>query len=334
MPGLATAANTRDLLIGSPVLTADTDGTLTLTPVSVPVSPNIHSTYLEVEILSTDNQNLAHTVLTVTLPTLTGLTVHEPFDPGPSTTDADDCTLDGSVITCDYGSLVGLGERTIAIVVDIDWTFNAATQPALFATAQVTTNNENGTNQQLFPADSGAFQVQPFNANHVASWVPSGANSKTFSTAALGAADAGSLNSTISFNASANETLSLTDGTTVVNGKYQCPTAPVVLNCQQDYSEAVTTSGSFAASPYFTWTLKAKVPKTYSLAQGFVAHYPTNATEYDWILFFKAKSSFCGALAITPNGECIRTLSLTKYDKTSNLLEVTVVMDQQGGLKY
>lgn len=337
VPGLATAANTRDLLIGSPVLTADTAGVLTPTPVSLPLGANVHSSYLEVEILSTDNQNLAHTVLTVTVPRPAGLTIEDPFDPGPSTTDADACTrsdgVSSTVFTCDYGSLEAFGERTIAIVLNIASNFDVATQAAHFVSAQATTNNENGTNQQLFPADSGSFQVQAFNANHVASWVANG-NSKAFSTAALGANGAGNLSSAVAFEAGANETFSLTDGTTVVGGKYQCPTVPSGLTCQADYSEAVTTTGSFTDSPYFTWTLTAIVPKTYSLAQGFVAHYPTDSATPNWVLLFKSKSSFCGSLEITANGHCIKTATLTKYDKTSNKLTVVVVMDAQGGLKY
>ena len=338
MPGLASAANTRDLLIGTPVLTTDNSGTLTPTPVSRPLGANLHSTYLAVEILSNDNQNLAHTVLTVTVPKQTGTTVHDPFDPGPSTTDAEPCTRTNgqtsTVFTCDYGSLEAFGGRTIAIVIDVASTFTVAGQAVPFASAQATTNNENGTNQQLFPADSGSFRVQDFNANHLDSWVPNGTHGKAFSTAALGDIGAGKLSSTISFDTSANETISLTDGTTVPNGKYQCPTAPVVLSCQSDFSEAVTATGSFTSSPYFTWTVTALVPKTYSLSQGFVAHYLTGATDPDWILMFKAKSSFCGSLEITSNGHCIRTLSLDKYDKTNNKLTLVLVMDHQGGLKY
>ena len=346
MPGLATAANnSRTLWIGAPALLVDGDndgkpdnpGVLTPTPVSRPLGANIHSTYFEVEILSTDNQNLAHTVLTVTIPIQTGATVHSPFDPGPSTTDADPCvptvTTSDNVFTCDYGSLSAFGERTIAFVVDIASTFDVAHQAAKFVSAKVETNNETGPNQQLFTADSTTFQVQAFNANHLDSWVPNG-NSKNFSTAALGDTDAGKLSSTVSFTTSSNETISLTDGTTVPNGKYQCPTQPVVLSCQSDFSEAVTATGSFTDSPYFTWTVTALVPKTYSLSQGFVAHYLTGATDPDWILMFKAKSSFCGTLDITSNGHCIKTLTLDKYDKTNNKLTLVLVMNHQGGLKY
>jgi hypothetical protein len=344
MPGLATAANTRGLLIGSPVLTGATKGILTLTPVSVPVSPNVHSTYLEVEILSTDNQNLSHTVLAVTLPKqTTDITVHSPYDPAGGT-DADLCTrsdgLVNTVFTCDYGSITPANpERTIAFVMDVASTFNTATQAATFASAQVTTNNENGTNQQTFPADSGSFQVQARNANHLASWVPSGQLQKSFSTSGLNdstSGDPGNLSSTITFDTSANETVSLTDGITIKSptSKYQCPTVPVVLTCRDDYSEAVTTSGFFSASPYFTWTLTAKVTKAYSLSQGFLAHYDTNAPDYNWILFFKDKSSFCGSLEITSNGHCIKYLNLTKPVGGFSTLTITFVTDHQGGAKY
>ncbi len=343
VPSFAVAANSRSLWIGAPALLVDGNndgkpdnpGILTPTPVSRPPGSNLHSTYFEVEILSTDNQNLAHTVLTVTIPIQTGATINDPYDPGPSTTDADPCVrTDGatsSVFRCDYGSLVALGERTIAFVVDIASTFDVAHQAATFVSAKVETNNETGPNQQLFLADSTSFQVQDSNANHLDSWVPNG-NSKNFSTAALGDAGAGNLSSTVSFTTSSNETISLTDGTTVKDGKYQCPTA--FPNCQSDFSEAVTATGSFTSSPYFTWQVTALVPKTYSLSQGFVAHYLAGETDPDWILLFKSKSSFCGSLEITSNGHCIKTLTLDKYDKTNNKLTLVLVMNHQGGLKY
>ncbi len=162
VPGLVTAANSRTLFIGAPDLLVDADhdgipdnpGILTPTPVSKPLGTNIHSTYFEVEILSTDNQNLAHTVLTVTVPTPTGITVHDPYDPTPDGTDAAACFPSSPVIegvtsfTCDYGSLSARGERTIAFVVDVASTFNAANQAIKFVSAKVETNNETGPNQQ------------------------------------------------------------------------------------------------------------------------------------------------------------------------------------------
>ncbi len=96
----------------------------------------------------------------------------------------------------------------------------------------------------------------------------------------------------------------------------------------------MTTSGFFAASPYFTWTIVAKVPKTYSLSQGFLAHYDTNATDYNWILFFKAKASFCGSLEITSNGHCIKYLDLSKPVGGVSTLTIIFVTNHQGGAKY
>ena len=344
MPGLATAANSRDLFIGTPPLTAATDKTITPTPVSKPFSGDTHSTFVEVGIKSNDNQNLAHTVLTVTIPTPTGLTVHTPVETPTPPAGADPCTTvtanGTTTTTCDYGSLGAFDSRTLAYVIDVASTFDFAHQAATFISATATTNNENGSNLQEFKANSGSFQVQDATADFLASWVPSGTNGKSFATTALGGDGAGNLSSIITFDASADETISLTDGKKSPSGPYQCPTLPVVLSCQDDYSEAVTTSGFFGSPSYFHWTLNALVPKTYSLSQGFVAHYPTGATTYDptdpsfWTLFFKSKASFCGSLDITSNGHCIKTLTLTKYDKTFNKLTIELVMDHQGGLKY
>jgi hypothetical protein len=334
MPGAASARDSRSLSIGAPPADAN-NGYLNPSSVSVPVSPDVHSTYFEVQILSTDNQNLAHTVLTITIATYAGLSLNTYYDPAPDGTDADACTpaasaitADTRVITCNYGSLEAFGERTIAVVANVDSTFDAANQPATLFSAQVTTNNENGDNQQLFTASDGDFRVQAFSANSLASWVAAG-QSKHFSTSALGTTDAGNLSSTIAFTTSANEIVALTDGTNPTLF-YQCPTG---LICQPDYSEAVTTSGFFDDSPYFTWTLTARVPKTYTLSQGFVAHYLTNTEFFDWILFFKSKSSFCGSLEITSNGHCIKTLSLSKPVDGFSTLVVEVVMDHQGGMR-
>jgi hypothetical protein len=150
------------------------------------------------------------------------------------------------------------------------------------------------------------------------------------------------LNTNVTFNTSNKELVQINEGVSSTSGFYICPSG---LNCQAEYSEVTTTSGFFENSPFFTWKLNAIVPKTYSLSQGFVAHYPTGATTYIfndeadgyWTLLFKNKSALCGtdiAAKIASANQCISFLSLTKFDKTSNLLQVTVVMKHQGGMKY
>ena len=57
-----------------------------------------------------------------------------------------------------------------------------------------------------------------------------------------------------------------------------------------------------------------------------------------WTLFFKNKSALCGTdvgAKIASAHQCILGApTLTKIDRTTNLLIVTVVMDHQGGAKY
>lgn len=348
LPGLTLAADTRTLWIGAPELSVvDGDGVpvnngkLFPTPVTVPgAGLDPHATFFAVQILSTDNQNLAHTVLTINAGTNAGLTLNTFFDPdGGTDADPEFCEADGNVITCDYGSLAASNpERTVAVIVDVDSSYVALNQLQPVFSADVITNNENGANQQHFTASSGpwagdpepGFAVGAFSANGLNTFVPPG-QAKQFFTSALGAEGAGNLSTTINFTTTGAELLAINEGTTVPGGPYQCPTG---LTCQSDYSEVITTSGSFEASPYFVWKLTALVPKTYSLAKGFVAHYEDGATSPDWTLLFKSKSSFCGDLEITENGHCIRTLTLSRSVAGFSTLVVEVVMDEQGGMKY
>ncbi len=340
LPGLAAAADTRTLWIGAPDLSIDADGNgipdnsgmLFPTPVTVPAAPPApaHLTLFEVEVLSTDNQNLAHTVLTITIPVYLGLSLFSYDD----TTNCDDA---GQVITCDYGSLEAGGSRSVAVLVEVASTFVVAGQPSPLFTADVITNNENGANQQLFTATSGpwagssepGFSVGAFSDNALTTFVPAGLVQQ-LATTGLGTTGAGMLSSLVRFTAGGNETVAISEGTSVAL-VYPCPSG---LTCQEEASEVITGSGVFDDSPYFTWRLTALVPKQYALSQGFVAHYPTQATSPDWILPFKAKSSYCGSLEITANGHCIKFATLSKPVNGFSTLVVEVVMDEQGGMRF
>ena len=343
MPGLATAANSRTLWIGSPDAQTNA-GKLLPTTASVPaVAPApVNSTEILVQVKSTDNQTLAHLILTFdsNKSSNAGLSLNTYYDPATGTKPAG-CTDDGKLITCNYGNLAARGSQTLAVIVDVAPTYapGAQTQPLFWTKA--TTNNENGSNQQLFIAASGpsaddpdapspGFSVNGFNANNVFTFVPPGQAKQLF-TSGVGTAG-GDLSTNVSFK-SAGEIVSIIEDNSSAS-TYPCPAG---LTCQPQYSEVTTTSGSFSSTPFFTWTITAIVPKTYSLSQGFVAHYATGALTPNWTLLFKDRSATCGtdiAAKIASAHQCISSLNLTKLDKTSNLLEVTVVMDHQGGLKY
>ena len=345
--GGAGAANTRSLWIGDPSGLVDANGdgipdnpghllptAVTLPP---PAPAPANATMFQVEVLSTDNQTLAHTVLTINAnyQNVAGLSLdpNVPFyasDP-TSPTDASFCSASGTTITCNFGNLAAGAHRTIAVVVDVASTYNIAGPTPLFF-ASVTTNNENGSNLQTFTADSGTFQVSAFNADQVNSFVPPGQQGN-LGTSPLGTTGAGNLSSTVGFKVTGAEIVAVTDGTNLTLA-YQCPPG---LTCQPDISQVITSSPSFSTSPYFTWTLTALVPKTYTLSKGFVAHYLDGTTTYDWILYFKDKSALCGSnigATITAQGHCISYLNLSKPVGNFETLTVTVVMDHQGGMRF
>lgn len=348
MPGLVTAGNSRTLWIGSPDAQTNA-GQISATPVSKPGpgAPD-NATLFIVQIKSTDNQNLAHTVLTIDADKqgAAGLSLETYYDPNPAAPDdasSDFCSPNGDVITCNYGSLTAGSTRTVAVVVKVTSDYVApASQPLFWA--RVTTNNENGSNQQLFIAASGPtagddtppapFNVSGFDANLLTSFAPPGQVKHFFTSAPSGD---NKLGTTIDFTAHvAGDTVAITEGTSS-STTYQCPS---FLRCEVAYSEVITSTETFGAPSYFKWTLTALVPKSYTLSQGFVVHYPKGAQTYDpvndqyWILYFKDKSSFCGTLDITSNGHCIKSLDLTKPVNGFSTLTVEVVMDHQGGLKY
>jgi hypothetical protein len=348
----AMGADTRVLWIGAPDLTVDTSnppdgipdnaGILDPTPVSVPAAgKGPYATKFEVQILNGGGQNLANTVLIVNadVQNVASLSLNTIYDPDPLGADDDFCSSTGDTITCTYGSLPAGTERTIAVVVNVTSAYNAGAQVKPLFSASVTTNNENGSNQQTFMATSGpwegsadpGFGVDAFGANGLNTFLLSG-QTPSLATAEVGGA-AGNLSTQVDFTTSNRELVQINEGTNPV-GFYQCPAG---LNCQPDFSEVTTTSGAFGAPQYFRWTLTAIVPKTYALSQGFVAHYPTDAADPDWILLFKSKAALCGdniAAKIESQGQCINALSLTKFDKTSNQLVVEVIMKHQGGMRF
>jgi len=353
VPGMATAANSRTLFIGSDLSAKDDQGvplqsgqlfpTTVTVPGDAPAPKN--STVFLVEILSTDNQNLAHTVLTVEANHLnaTGLSLNTFYDPDAGGHDADQpvpCSSSGNTITCDYGSLAARGERTIAVVVDVARTYVAPVPAQPLFWAKVETNNETGPNQQLFVAASGPssddptpptpFNVGAHSEDGLNTFVPPGLAKQLF-TSGLDLSGTDNLSTFISFTAhGAGDRVAITEGTSD-SSHYPCPT-DLVPRCQGGYSEVKTSTETFGSTPYFTWMLTAKVPKTYTLSQGFVVHFDT-LTHSDWRLLFKDKSSFCGTLVITSIGHCIKSLSLSKPVGGFSTLIVEVVMDHQGGMK-
>lgn len=340
VPGLATAANSRMLFIGSPDAQTN-DGKLFPTTVSKPGpgAPD-NATKFVVQIKSTDNQNIAHTVLTIDADKqhADGLSLGTFYDPNPAAPDdASPCSASGDVITCNYENL-SAGTRTVAVVVNVTSGYVAPPAQPLFW-AKVTTNNENGSNQQLFVAASGPsddvgtppppFNVSAFDPNLLASFAAPGQVKHLFTSSPT---SGGTLGTTIDFTAhSAGDEVAIKEGASDA-GTYPCPQP----TCISEYSEVSIGDGSFSSTSYLTWKLTALVPKTYVLSQGFVAHFDT-LTHNDWTLFFKDKSSLCGTnipAKIASAHQClIGTPTLSKPVGGFSTLTVIVAMDHQGGMK-
>jgi hypothetical protein len=327
--GTVSGANSRDLVIGSaPLIAPDfaNSGKLLPTPVT-----QGGTTMFTVEVLSNDNQTIAHSQLSISIATSpAGLTLSQFYDPDGGT-DASTCSASGNVISCDFGNLPAFAERTIAVVVDVSATFPTNATGLFSATS--TTNNENGSNLQLFTATSDPFTVQPASANGLTTFTPPG-QKKKLETSALGTTGAGRLQSTVEFTADGDgDTVALSDGTNPT-GKYACPTG---LTCQPDYSEVLFSRSDFG-NPYLKWSLKALVPGTYALSKGFLVHY-TSAGTADPVMFFKDRTVYCGsdvAGKLASSGQCLQLVTLSKVDKATGLATLTIeaYFDHNGGSRF
>ena len=330
LSGPASAADSRELYLGSAPLTApgfDNDKILLPTAVS-----QGGTTMFTVSLVSNDNQTVAHAQMSVAIATTpAGLTLDTFYDPDGGS-DASFCAAGASGINCDFGNLPGFAERTIAVVVNVSGSFPTSGAGALFS-ATATTNNENGSNQQLFTASSGTFAVLAANANGLNTFAKPG-QAKHLETNAIGTGGAGKLQTLVDFTADGGgDTVAITDGTNP-SGKYACPAGQT---CQADYSEVLFSRTDFGA-PYLKWSIKAQVPGTYTLAKGFLVHY-TSATTADPIMFFKDKTVFCGsniAATLAVKHQCIQTATLTKVDKATGFATLTIeaYFDHNGGSRF
>lgn len=358
--GLATAANSRTLYIGSDLVRSDGtivddlinatgqpghDGIPDNAGKLLPTAVNAgFSTAVPVQLKSVDNQTIAHAVLTFpaggAFTTASGLQIT-----AVGGTNASACpTISDPVrsITCNFDNLPGFALRSLFFVVS---TTNpiAPTVDAPVFKVQVTTNNENGSNLQLFTADSGTgFAIQPTSANGLSTFVKPapGQLRQTFNT--NGVAGTNKLQTKVDFDQSAGGNLvsiaETDNGST--NFLYTCPDGqscqPVetTISITNDLSGSATEFGS----PFLQVTLTALVPKTYTLSKAFVAHYGPSVTTPDWILFWNTKATKCGTdpatiLATMPS--CFQSATLTKPNSDGlETVTLTVLMKHNGGARF
>ncbi len=369
--GTVTGANSRTLYIGTDLVDANgviidnvinltglpgqdgipdnagpEPGTIGNVGVLIPTPVNAgFSTAVPIQILNGGNQTLAHVLLSfpITGTSLTsGLTI---TDIGG--TNAASCwkVFDGSTppavtgVSCNFDNLAAGAVRSFFVVVAVSSTFDT-TQTNLF-TASVTTNNENGSNLQYFTASSGSFQVLATNPDGLSTFVPPGQLSKSFSTDAV--VGSNKLQTKLDFTQSAGGNLVAIaeDNTTETTYLYKCPSG---LTCQPVETTITIqdglsgTSAGFSSSPFLTVTLTALVPKTYTLSKAFVAHYGTDATVPDWILYWGTKSTRCGAdiaAKLATIDQCFNSATLSKPDATGNqTLVLQFVAKGNGGNRY
>jgi hypothetical protein len=168
LAGGAGAADTREIYLGSgPVGDPETNGTLTLTPVTV---GGVTSTNVIVK--NIDNQTLTHVVVTVAAPT-GGLTMTGVFG-----ADAGDCSTDFPPLVCDFGNLAKNQSRTFTVL------FSASSATASTVTATVQFNESttpNGSNTHVEPA-TGSVTPTDGGCDLTSTFLPPGQLAKVVGT--------------------------------------------------------------------------------------------------------------------------------------------------------
>jgi hypothetical protein len=345
LAGPAGAADSRDLTIGTDTNgdgIPEMDGLLVPTPVTAG-----GVTKIEVAIASNDNQTIANALL---------------YFPGISATGTRDSLPDGAMITgvfgpdsagcmpvptpttpassvaCDLGNIAAYGKRDVSFIVSVPTADSSGT---LF-TASVETNNENGSNNQIFSADSGGFTIGAFNPDSVSTFIPPG-QLKSTNTSSVSSTN--HLQTTIEFQASSQDGDAIEIGeASTADGKYPCPAH---LTCQPDYTTVSIDngSGSFSQPPYIKWVLNALVPSSYNPNKAFAAHYKTvtiggtPTIVNDWTLFWKNTGDRCGSnldAAIAATGHCFSSVTVGPVDKTTGLASAVLVLytNQNGAMHY
>jgi hypothetical protein len=316
---VVTGANTRLAYVGSPpapVTAPDPTsvGLLTFTPVTAGGQTKVD--YL---VHSYDNQSLTHAFLdlpSTTVPQPSGLTVDAVYG-----TDAGACTWvkGGPNVSCDFVKLTPKkADRSISVVWAVSPTFDASQTPVFTASLQVNEQtNPNGTNVQVYQANSGAATVTPGDANLVDTFLAPGEGGPIF-TAGLGTAGAGNLQTMINVPAIASGGKVHVADESNAAVPFACPSGYV---CQDDYATALVNDGT--VSPFLEWTLTATVPSTYKLQQAFVAHYKNDGS-LDVLLLNKQKDA-----CTTPT-----KVPCATFSQAGDVVTIYVRTKSNGGMRY
>lgn len=288
-----------------------------------------YATAIPIQVLNGDNQTVAHVVLTFVVPSGTSFSYLQQPNLGT-------CTTVGAPVTsisCNFANLGAGAVRSFFIVVS---TTVANAAPNIF-NVQVNTNNENGSNLQVFEANSGGFQIQGVNGNGLSDFVPPGQAAKAYNTAAAGGSN--KLQTKLDFNQATGGNLvqiAENEGTVF---QYACPSG---LTCQPfettvTVQDGLTGSSATFGSPFLTVTLSALVPKTYSLNKAFVAHYGASTTSPDWVLSWSDKATRCGnnpAAKLATIDQCFNSATLGRANADGlQPLVLQVILKHNGGIR-
>jgi hypothetical protein len=317
----ASAADNRLAYVGSPPAPSTpppptATGLLTFTQVTAGGSTNV-----DYVVHSYDNQNLTHAFLKLPSTTVAqpdGLTVVTVYG-----TDKDSCSWvkGGTTVSCDFQKLTPKKpDRSISVVWAVSPSFDTGRTPVFTASLQVNEEtNPNGTNAQVFQADSRTTPVEAGNANVTDTFLPPGqVDKQTFNTASLDTAGAGSLQTIVTVPAGQTGRAQVKDLNTTID-PFVCPSGYV---CQNDYASASVNSGA-NVTPFVEWTLNAVVPSTYKLQQAFVAHYKDNG-DLDVLLLNKQKDA-CTTLTKVP---------CATFTQVGNVVTIYVRTKANGGMRY
>jgi hypothetical protein len=279
-------------------------------------------TKFDAKFQSNDNQTIANVKFTVranvpvfTPPATGGVTINTVFGddaglcPTPSGT--------SSTITCNFGNVTSLDDRSISILAKVDKGIPVSNSITFTASAE--TNNENGSNVQVKDATSGTLNVVAFSANSLTTASLAG----QVSTDEFGKPGAGNLQTKLNLlqdNGGKGNLIVITEGTNATQPSY-C--VELKLTCQPDFVDVTVNAGN-TVTPYLETVLTAKVPSSYSIKKAFLLHLTNGVVDF---VLFNSTATSCNVPS--PTRPCA-DFSLTK----DGVLTITVHTDKNGKFQY
>jgi hypothetical protein len=341
-------ADTRKAYVGSPPAPVDPPdptavGLLTFTPVTAGGATKVD--YL---VHSYDNQSLTHAFLdlpSTTVPQAAGLTVETVYG-----ANAADCTWvkGGTTVTCDFQKLTPKKpDRSITVVWNVAAAFDTAQTPVFTASLQVNEQtNPNGSNTQVYQADSGTAAVLPANPDAVSTFVPPGL-AKKIETNAVGTGNPQA--TSILLPANANGYVTTVRDDTNQGPTTDCETLPgnkFGKPCVGSLSEAFVNNGMSFAPGYLEWTITLQIRECSAQITtdcwddkhaGGIVHYiyegTFDGTTYEVIPFDKQHQCKTSGAQTLPCWK-LPTGATEIYDSATETATVVIRTAHNGGSKY